>query len=185
MACSRVSFIFILIFTLPVFFLQSLSFSSSDFNNNKKILTNFSTHTLLGCYAASSGNLLPTFRDNVSVPSSNSTMKQLYWTSWRLKTGPIRCPETSAKDYHSTLPNTPEERTSHQHRGGNLKSRLVDAFQNQPLCKYVQKFCSSYTPTDGRTDKHGSVKRLICETLFLYMLRGHCFCLCGRPQYFN
>jgi hypothetical protein len=25
---------------------------------------------VLGCYAASSGNLLPTFRDNVSVPSS-------------------------------------------------------------------------------------------------------------------
>jgi hypothetical protein len=25
---------------------------------------------LLGCYAASSGNPLPTFRDNVSVPSS-------------------------------------------------------------------------------------------------------------------
>jgi hypothetical protein len=26
--------------------------------------------TLLGCYAASFGNPLPTFRDNVSVPSS-------------------------------------------------------------------------------------------------------------------
>ena len=25
---------------------------------------------LLGCYAASTGNLLPTFRDNLSVPSS-------------------------------------------------------------------------------------------------------------------
>jgi hypothetical protein len=25
---------------------------------------------LLGCYAASSGNLLPTFRDNLSAPSS-------------------------------------------------------------------------------------------------------------------
>ena len=25
---------------------------------------------LLGCYAASSGNSLPTFRDNMSVPSS-------------------------------------------------------------------------------------------------------------------
>jgi hypothetical protein len=30
--------------------------------------------------------------------------------------GPIRCPETSVKDYHSTLRNTPEERRSHQHR---------------------------------------------------------------------
>jgi hypothetical protein len=26
--------------------------------------------------------------------------------------GPIRCPETSAKDYHSTVRNTPEERRS-------------------------------------------------------------------------
>jgi hypothetical protein len=26
--------------------------------------------------------------------------------------GPIRCPETSVKDYHSTLRNTPEERRS-------------------------------------------------------------------------
>jgi hypothetical protein len=39
-----------------------------------------------------------------------------------LKIGPIRCPETSVKSYHSTLRNTPEERTSHQHCGGSLKS---------------------------------------------------------------
>ena len=35
-------------------------------------------------------------------------------------------PETSAKDYHSTLRNTPEERRSHQHRSGSLKSRMLD-----------------------------------------------------------
>jgi hypothetical protein len=29
--------------------------------------------------------------------------------------GPIRCPETSVKDYHSTLRNTPEERRSRQY----------------------------------------------------------------------
>jgi hypothetical protein len=28
------------------------------------------------------------------------------WTSWPLKVGPILCPETSVKDYHSTLRNT-------------------------------------------------------------------------------
>jgi hypothetical protein len=28
--------------------------------------------------------------------------------------GPIRCPETSVKDYHLTLRNTPEERRSHE-----------------------------------------------------------------------
>jgi hypothetical protein len=37
--------------------------------------------------------------------------------------GPIRCPETSVKDYHSTLRNAPEERRSDQHRDGSLKSR--------------------------------------------------------------
>jgi hypothetical protein len=33
--------------------------------------------------------------------------------SWLLKMGPTRCPETSAKDYHLTLRNAAEERTSH------------------------------------------------------------------------
>jgi hypothetical protein len=42
--------------------------------------------------------------------------------------GPIRCPETSVKEYHSTLRNTPEERRSHQHRGGSLKSELLYHF---------------------------------------------------------
>jgi hypothetical protein len=41
---------------------------------------------LLGYYTTSSGNFLPTFRDNISVPSS-SVKKQ--------KIGPIGCPETS------------------------------------------------------------------------------------------
>jgi hypothetical protein len=61
-----------------------------------------------GYYAASIGSPLPTFRDNVSVPS------------WRikksrrpLKSEAIRCPETSVKDYHSMLRNNPEERRSH------------------------------------------------------------------------
>jgi hypothetical protein len=51
----------------------------------------YSKCTLLGYYAASNGNPLLTFRDNVSVPYS------------RVKMGPIRCPETPVKDYHSML----------------------------------------------------------------------------------
>jgi hypothetical protein len=39
-----------------------------------------------------------------------------------LKMGPIGCPETSVKDYHLTPCNIAEERNSHQHRCGNLKS---------------------------------------------------------------
>jgi hypothetical protein len=38
--------------------------------------------------------------------------------------GPTR-PETSVNNYHTTPRNTPEERRSHQHRGGRLKSRRV------------------------------------------------------------
>jgi hypothetical protein len=63
---------------------------------------------VLGYNAASSGNPLPTFQDNVSVPSS--TFKKS--TFWPLKMGPIRCPEMSVKDYHSTLRYTPEDRRS-------------------------------------------------------------------------
>jgi hypothetical protein len=44
---------------------------------------------LLGYFTASCGNYLPTFRDNVSVPSS------------RVKI-PILCPETSVNNYHTT-----------------------------------------------------------------------------------
>jgi hypothetical protein len=62
---------------------------------------------LLGCYAASSGNHLPTFRDNVSVKSS-----RVKKTSCPFKMGPINCPETSVKNYHSTLRNVSEERRS-------------------------------------------------------------------------
>jgi hypothetical protein len=77
--------------------------------------------TLLGYNAASSGNPLPTFRHNVSVPTSRVKkckkwtswpLKSKKWTCWPLQMGPIRCPETSVKDYHSTLRYTPEERRS-------------------------------------------------------------------------
>jgi hypothetical protein len=40
----------------------------------------------------------------------------------------VRCPETSVNNYHTTPRyNIPEERRSHQRRGGSLKSKfLVD-----------------------------------------------------------
>jgi hypothetical protein len=40
-----------------------------------------------------------------------------------LKMGPICCPETLVKDYHSTPHNIPEVCRSHQHRGGSFKSQ--------------------------------------------------------------
>jgi hypothetical protein len=58
------------------------------------------SYAVLGYYAALSGSAVPTFRDNLSVPSS------------RVKDQRIGCPETSVQNYHSTLRNIPEERRS-------------------------------------------------------------------------
>jgi hypothetical protein len=45
--------------------------------------------------------------------------------SWPLKIGPIRCPETSLNNYHTMTRNIPEERRSHQHGVGSLKSTKI------------------------------------------------------------
>jgi len=55
---------------------------------------------LLGCYAASSGNLLPTFWDNLSVPYSRVKNPK--------KMGRICFPEMSERNYHYSLHNSPE-----------------------------------------------------------------------------
>jgi len=39
--------------------------------------------------------------------------------------GSIGCPETSVRNYYSTLRNIPEQRKSHLHRGGSLKSHII------------------------------------------------------------
>jgi hypothetical protein len=58
---------------------------------------------LLGYYAASSGNFLPTFRDNLSVHLHGSGI--LY--PWRYD--PICWPEKSVRNYHYSPRNNPEE----------------------------------------------------------------------------
>jgi len=40
--------------------------------------------------------------------------------SWPLKMGTIGWPEMSVRNYHYLLRNSPEERSSHQPRGGSL-----------------------------------------------------------------
>ena len=42
--------------------------------------------------------------------------------SWPLKMGPIYCPETPIRYYHSRMRNTPGERRSNLHSGGSLNS---------------------------------------------------------------
>ena len=67
---------------------------------------------LLGYYTACSGNFLPTFRDNLSVPCR---------ISWQLKMGPRACPKTSVINYHYKLCNDSERRRSHLILGGGMK----------------------------------------------------------------
>jgi len=71
--------------------------------------------TFLSHYAASTGNLLQTFRDDLSLPSSKNP------DSWLLKMGPIGRPETSVRIYHYSLSKDSEERSSCLLRGGSLK----------------------------------------------------------------
>jgi hypothetical protein len=66
-----------------------------------KSLSKLRKGRLLGSYAASCGNCLPTFRDKVSVPSSR-----------------VNSPK------RKTPRNIREERRSKQHRGGSLKSKV-------------------------------------------------------------
>jgi len=63
--------------------------------------------SVLGYYTASSGNSLPTFRDNISFPSS-------------------RINNPKRINYLHTLHNKPEERRYHLRRSGSLKSREMD-----------------------------------------------------------
>ena len=69
---------------------------------------------LLGYYAASSGQSTPTFRGNLSVPSSRVTLN-----SCSLITGPTGCSETSVRNCFYSLRNSPEDRSSRLLRRGN------------------------------------------------------------------
>jgi hypothetical protein len=65
--------------------------------------------------------------------------KLSYLESWPVKMGPIRCPETSANNYHTTPCNYPEDRIFHQHRGGSLKSRLIIVFREKYITLSIIK----------------------------------------------
>ena len=70
---------------------------------------------LLGYYTVNS-NSLPTFQDNLFIPSSRVRP---------LKMGLIGCPETSVKNYHYSLRNNPEECSSCLLHVRSLKSPIV------------------------------------------------------------
>ena len=54
---------------------------------------------LLGCYAGQGADCLPTFQDNLSVPSSIIKKYNPSWISWSLKTGPVGCSKTTVTNY--------------------------------------------------------------------------------------
>ena len=73
---------------------------------------------LLGCCAAQIGSYIPTFRGNLSVPFSR------FRAACPIKMEPIGCTEMCVNNYKSALRNIPEDRRSHSHRDGSLKSPI-------------------------------------------------------------
>ena len=51
-----------------------------------------------------------------------SRTQEAFLNFWPHEMGPIRCPETSVRNYHYSLRNNSEERSSRILRGGSLKS---------------------------------------------------------------
>jgi hypothetical protein len=81
---------------------------------------------------------LPAFRKNLTVPFSR-VKKPIILDVWTLKMGPIDCPKTSVAIYGYSLPNNPEERSSHLLRGGSIKSHIVH-FYGEAILRHVQTF---------------------------------------------
>ena len=78
---------------------------------------------LLVYYAVSSGNFLPIFWDNLLVPSSGVK-----------KMGQISCPEMSVRNYHYSLRNIPEVRSSHL-----LCSRSLNSCNDHASCHWMYR----------------------------------------------
>ena len=107
-------------------FLALLIFSTLrlDINNETEksyVISSFSRDVkeicaLLRYYAAQNGNVLPAFRNNLSVPPSRvkKSKNPSSWIFWPLKMESIDCPETSVKNYHPMLRNISEDSTCHR-----------------------------------------------------------------------
>ena len=81
--------------------------------------------------------------------------------SWPPKKGPIGCPETSVRNYHYSLRNTPEQGSSYLLCGGSLKSRTLYFYRKSILssCNANRDFT-----VDPRKDSQAyGRKRQKCE----------------------
>ena len=91
--------------------------SISSPSTKLRVISRFRRHVfencaLLGYYAEQSGNSLPTFRDNLPVPSSRVKNSKYFKNHWPLKMWLKGCSETSARSCHSRLRNIAEEHSS-------------------------------------------------------------------------
>jgi hypothetical protein len=89
-------------------------------------------------------NSLNSLRDDTSVLSDGNSKSITHFLDFlTLEDGTETCPETSVKDYHSTLLNTPEARRSHQHPDESPKSRQLLTPSNGLFYKKKVKFSLS------------------------------------------
>jgi hypothetical protein len=103
--------------------------SSEDFENFKRLVGHAGIYLRSALFRGVTQRRVVILYRRFGTTNRSNKAGLLHWTSWPLKVGQIRCPETSVKDFHSTLRSTPEERRSHQHRGGNLKPRIISLTQ--------------------------------------------------------
>jgi len=78
--------------------------------------------SLLGYYATGGGNSLPTFRNNILVLPSSVKNPGSLLEFLTLEMRPIGRPRKSVMNYHYSLRNSPEGRSSDLIGGGSLKS---------------------------------------------------------------
>jgi hypothetical protein len=114
-------------------FTHAITLTCYAWYQNKQLLGG--TCDLLGFCAAYSGYSVPTFRDNLSVPSS-----------WHLKFGPVGCPATSLRNNHSTLRKVPLDCKSHLYHNGGLKLRIKQQLLSWTTLISWLSFSSSYFP---------------------------------------
>jgi len=73
--------------------------------------------------------------------------------SWTLWMGVIGCPKTSIRNYHYSLRNNPEERSSQLLRGRSLKSRIQRAWRQRQLVPLKKKCQSEFPITQASHSK--------------------------------
>jgi hypothetical protein len=114
---------------------------------------------LLGYYAASCGNCLPTF-----------------WDSWPVKMGPIRCPETSVDNYHTTPRNIQEECRSQMPEIKLLsmigpflhpETNQSHALSEKQMLQIALHCLGTGEQYHSVGDRHGVSKASVCIPLFI------------------